>query len=193
MISIKYKNLRLCALVLLAIPSLIFFLSWLKIYIGIPFALLLIGALIYCARQQDDRSLSIKKSTLAVIVAVIMLWCFLSGMGGFFVQKSDYLYRNAIFRDLINFDWPVRYATGNDESLVLLYRLLAFSCIDRKNRRCYRRCGCRLSYRQRCILLWSTVLITVASCWCASMLAHQEGSLFILHLPCSFYSAEWMR
>lgn len=162
MISIKYKNLRLCALVLLAIPSLIFFLSWLKIYIGIPFALLLIGALIYCARQQDDRSLSIKKSTLAVIVAVIMLWCFLSGMGGFFVQKSDYLYRNAIFRDLINFDWPVRYATGNDESLVYYIGYWLFPALIGKIGAAIGGADAGFLTGSVAILLWSTVLITVA-------------------------------
>ena len=162
MISIKYKNLRLFALVLLAIPSLIFFLSWLKLFIGIPFALLLIGALVCCARQQDDRSLNIRVSTLIAIVAVVFLWCVLSGQGGFFVQKQDHFARNVIFRDLINYNWPVRYASGNDESLVYYIGYWLLPALFGKIGIAIGGAEAGWLAGRIALLLWSTVLITVA-------------------------------
>lgn len=162
MISIKYKSLRTTALALLAIPSLLFFLGWLKLYIGIPFALILLGALGYCARQQDDRSISIKVSTLIAIVAVVILWCILSGQGGFFVQKPDHYYRNPIFRDIINYKWPVRYPTGNDESLVYYIGYWLLPALFGKLGVLIGGAEVGWLAGRIALLLWSVVLITIA-------------------------------
>ncbi len=117
MITLHYKKLRASALVLLAVPSMIFFLTWLKLFIGIPCAVLLVLAL-FLASKCEDREIKISRRTLLAVALFVLVWLFLSGQGGFFTQKKDYEYRNVIFRDLINFAWPVRYKNGNDESLV---------------------------------------------------------------------------
>lgn len=117
MITIHYKKIRSTALVLLMIPALIFFLGWLKLYIGIPCALLLAVG-VFLASKCEDREIKIKKSTLLALGALILIWAFLSGQGGFFTQKRDYEFRNVVFRDLINYSWPVRYKNDNNESLV---------------------------------------------------------------------------
>lgn len=36
-------------------------------------------------------------------------WCFFAGIGYFYYQSFDYHFRNAVFRDLISYDWPVFY------------------------------------------------------------------------------------
>ncbi|MBR3149139.1 MAG: hypothetical protein IKF64_03135, partial [Eubacterium sp.] len=117
MITLHYKKIRLTALILLALPAIVFFVTWLKLFIGIPCAILL-AIVVFLASKCEDREIKIKKSTLIALAALLVLWAFLSGQGGFFTQKRDYEYRNVIFRDLINFSWPVRYKNGNDESLV---------------------------------------------------------------------------
>ena len=40
------------------------------------------------------------------------MWVALSGIGGFAFQNIDFHTRNAVFRDLINFPWPVKYYTN---------------------------------------------------------------------------------
>ena len=117
MITLHLKKLRAAAILLLAVPALIFFVTWLKLYIGIPCALLLCVA-VFLASKCEDREIKIKKSTLLVLGLLVLVWAVLSGQGEFFTQKRDYEYRNVILRDLINYSWPVRYPHGNDESLV---------------------------------------------------------------------------
>ena len=117
MIKLHYKAIRCIALVLLAVPALVFALTWLKPLIGIAVALALVVALERSSKC-EDRVIEIKVSTLAIVALVILLWAFLSGQGEFFTQKQDYEYRNVIFRDLINYSWPVRFGGENDESLV---------------------------------------------------------------------------
>lgn len=43
-----------------------------------------------------------------IILLIIILWVAFSGIGGFIWQnRYDHMFRNAIFMDLVNFDWPV--------------------------------------------------------------------------------------
>lgn len=43
-----------------------------------------------------------------IILLIIILWVVFSGVGGFIWQnRVDHMYRNALFMDLVNFDWPV--------------------------------------------------------------------------------------
>lgn len=43
-----------------------------------------------------------------IILLIIILWVAFSGIGGFIWQnRYDHMFRNALFMDLVNFDWPV--------------------------------------------------------------------------------------
>ncbi len=117
MIKLHYNKIRCIALLLLLIPSIIFMLTWVKPIIGIP-CVLLLGVAFCAASISEDKVIEVKLSTLLAVGAVILLWAFLAGQGGFFTQKSDYEYRNVILRDLLNYKWPVLYGNGNGESLV---------------------------------------------------------------------------
>ena len=117
MITIHYNKLRTFTLCLLLLPAVIFLLTWVKIYLALP-AVALLGLALNPSIKTEDKTIKFRASQLVVIGVVISIWLFLSGMGGFFTQKLDLLYRNAIYRDLINFSWPVRYQTQADESLV---------------------------------------------------------------------------
>lgn len=117
MINIKFKNVAVSAYVYIVFPIIIFFLTWLRWYIGIPMTLLLAFGLIVLLKKDyfnNIMEISIPLKHLISISIVILIWTWLSGQGGFFYQTSDHHWRNAIFRDLINFEWPVVYPeTGN--------------------------------------------------------------------------------
>ncbi|MCC0655731.1 hypothetical protein IC175_04090 [Clostridioides sp. ES-S-0123-01] len=117
MIKIKSKNLVIIAYLYLIIPILIFFMTWLKLYIGITMSTLLVIAfykLIKKDYSNDDRFIEINKKTFFYITIVLLIFVYLTGQGGFFFQYSDNSTRNAMLRDLIYFKWPIIYPeTGN--------------------------------------------------------------------------------
>ena len=47
-----------------------------------------------------------------LIFLICLVWVFWSGIGGYFFQSSDHGARNAIYNDLLNFNWPVIYEKG---------------------------------------------------------------------------------
>ncbi len=119
LIAIKNRHLRITGYCLLVVSIIAFFLTWLEWYIGIPATLLLIWALYGVIKnvKEDQRAFYISKEMLILIFLIVVAWVLLSGIGGAFPQKSDIHWRNAIFHDLINYPWPVRYEDGFGSSL----------------------------------------------------------------------------
>lgn len=117
MVNIKFKNIAISAYIYIILPIVIFFLTWLRWYIGMPMAIMLVFGLIVLLKKDylnNTTEISLPIKHLIGIGAVILIWNWLSGQGGFFFQTGDNHWRNAIFRDLINFQWPVIYPeTGN--------------------------------------------------------------------------------
>ncbi len=119
MITIKNNQIRLIGYGLLLINIIVFFLTWLRWYIGIPVVImLLIGS--YRLMKDiipDQREIRISTKTLLLLCGIMLAWTVFSGLGGAFPQKDDMHVRNAILHDLIDYSWPVRYADGLDSSL----------------------------------------------------------------------------
>lgn len=113
MITFSYKKIRCIAMVLLALPTIIFCMGWLRTYIGLPVSIILAAVLVFSGKSTDERKIEMKKSTLALLLLMILIWCIMAGQGGFWKQQDDHFYRNPTFHDLINYKWPVMY---NDES-----------------------------------------------------------------------------
>ncbi len=92
----------------LALPVIIFMLTWIKPLIGIPAALLIAGALLLAVKNKSccENSMFSRK-TILITIGIAFVWCFFAGQGGFWYQSTDHAYRNAIFRDLIYNSWPV--------------------------------------------------------------------------------------
>ncbi len=110
-IILRYNQVLGASFAYLILPFLIFCVGFLKIYIAIP-AVLLFAWLAYRkihSHTADERELVIPYQTLAITLALTLVWVWLSGIGGFAFQNTDFHIRNAIFRDLITHDWPVRY------------------------------------------------------------------------------------
>ena len=111
-IAIPFRYLALAGYSYMVIPISVFFLSWLKIYIGLPLTIIL-GIGLYHVMKKDYWSnksmLVLPKFQMILISFAFLLWVWLSGQGGFFAQTDDLNWRNALFRDMINYSWPVIY------------------------------------------------------------------------------------
>ena len=124
--SISYLRLKKIAYFCLLLPSLIFVVGFLRWYIAYPIAIICILAYIAILldirkekKLYEEQVIHIKPINLIIIVAIATLWCYLSGLGNFYYQSGDWCARNAIFRDLIRFDWPVEYSSK--ETILVYY------------------------------------------------------------------------
>ena len=124
-LSISYPFLRRCALIFVLLPLFCFFLGWLKLY----WAVITCIALVLCMlladpngkiggffkkkavpeKPDDPENLVISAKLLTLIVLITCAYLIFCGVGRLWAQSDDYLWRNAIFRDLITHEWPVYY------------------------------------------------------------------------------------
>lgn len=104
--------------------------SWLRLWIGIPVALALVAALYSILKPRTGATPAIHNGFMDVvidrkyIVSAIFLFCYVifAGIGEFYFQMSDdAFYRNGIFRELINRDWPVVYGTNENLSILCYF------------------------------------------------------------------------
>lgn len=125
--SKQSNGLGKAAIGYLTLPFAIFCLLFLRIWIGIPFFIILgwITWRIGKAKKNNDNRFQVKKIDLMIGLVLLSTWVFLSGIGGFAFQNSDFHIRNAIFRDLVTNNWPVYFPTSNSlpvtESFALIY------------------------------------------------------------------------
>lgn len=116
--SIEIDNhlLKKIAYIYISLPLFIFLLGFLKLVIGIPVSILLLFALYNtCFKKSGEEEVSVvaDSKTLCTVLGFSSIWVWLSGIGGFFYQNLDFAMRNAIFRDLISYNWPVQYHESN--------------------------------------------------------------------------------
>ena len=131
-VTISYSILRRCAFIFISLPILCFSLGWLKWY----WAILTCLAIVICilasdgndricrvlfkskfvehganlhSSQIDEKKLVISRTMLFAIIAASFTYLFFCGVGRLWSQSDDYMWRNAIFRDLIVRKWPVFY------------------------------------------------------------------------------------
>lgn len=122
MIAISSKKLALSAYLYMVIPIVIFFIGWLKVWLGIGLSGILLYGLYFLItrRYQEEEYFYIEIKGIVLLSAVVAVWIFMTGIGGYFYQRWDWHTRNAILRDLIDYSWPVIYPeTGN--ALVYYY------------------------------------------------------------------------
>ena len=122
--DIHIKKLALLSYLYMLIPIVLFFFGWLKLGMGIICTIILLAGFLALYRQDyqskmDRFHLSFKQIVICILGIFLFVW--LSGAGGFFLQTDDNHCRNAIFRDLIRYSWPVRYTDGNDANLVYYF------------------------------------------------------------------------
>ncbi|MBR5599432.1 MAG: hypothetical protein IKW39_05270 [Alphaproteobacteria bacterium] len=109
----KTSSLYRLTYIYLALPLFLFFLTWLRPEIAVLIGLLYGVAFYFSYPQYSDEKFIYSKKILWLLFAIAFIWCFCGGIGYFYYQSFDYHFRNAVFRDLINFDWPVFYDRAN--------------------------------------------------------------------------------
>lgn len=98
----------------LFLPFLLFVLGWLKLYIALPLAVLVVVCYVRMAKNAPTvwtPQLTLKdwKSLvrLCLILVLVLVWVYYSGIGRFTHQTEDHNVRNAIFRMLVEEPWPL--------------------------------------------------------------------------------------
>ena len=110
----KLSTLYKLTYIYLGLPLFVFILSWLNFGFAALFALLFAGAFYFAyPREAYEESADFNRKSLVLIATVAAIWCFFAGIVYFYYQSFDYHFRNAVFRDLINYDWPVFYPLAN--------------------------------------------------------------------------------
>lgn len=111
-LKINLKTLNQLSIIYISLPLLIFLLTWLKTYVAI-ISVVLFAYAIYCGYFKNNtfhlKSLLNSKRVLIIILVISLVWCYFAGIGGLWYQSNDHHWRNAIFRDLISYSWPVYY------------------------------------------------------------------------------------
>jgi len=96
----------------LTLPFIIFCMGWLRLSIAIPVTALILWVLWQLLKQTLPNQFPASNFRSTVYCLLITgSWVFLSGVGGYAFQNWDHHWRNAVLRDLINYDWPVFYST----------------------------------------------------------------------------------
>lgn len=95
----------------LLIPFILFCTGWLRLSIALPLTAFMLWVLwgLWKSAQPPDQSISIRVMIPAIFLTG--LWILLSGVGGYAFQNWDHHWRNAVFHDLIAYDWPVAYSS----------------------------------------------------------------------------------
>lgn len=101
------------------LPTVIFFVGWVKSWIAVPLCLLLGWSFLTALKADVDLYLpDWNRGNIIrgiVILCIIAVWVYFSGIGNFVWQNSDYMARNALYEILVGNDWPVvRYIAWND-------------------------------------------------------------------------------
>lgn len=153
----------------LALPVLIFMLTWIRPIIGIPAALLIAGATFLASKNSDFcEKTPFSCKTILVAIGIAFIWCFFAGQGGFWYQSDDHIYRNAIFRDLIYHPWPVVF---EKHDVLLNYYIgywLVPALIGKLGLLITKSQTAAWLVAKTALLLWSTISITI----CFLLLSH---------------------
>lgn len=106
---------EMLAILYLAVPGVLFALGWLRpvaaAVAALPLAVGTAGFVREAVAERKPLSSVSRRDgrKLAGMLALVVLWVLLAGVGGFVWQNPwDHKFRNAVFQDLVNRPWPVR-------------------------------------------------------------------------------------
>ncbi len=81
-------------------PVMIFMLTWLKIYVGIPMAAIMAVGWFYIYRhdyKNNSDVIQLPLKHICIIACILFVWVALTGLGKLFYETQDWHARNAIF------------------------------------------------------------------------------------------------
>ncbi len=120
--QVKLRWITILAFGYLIFPFIIFCVGFLKYSIGLPASLIILWIYYQIIQNsKNNETISFTKKEIFISVIIILIWVWLSGIGGFAFQNWDHHFRNAIFHDLINYSWPVYYSNFENPNIGLVY------------------------------------------------------------------------
>ena len=112
-VELNISSLIILGYLYLIVPYMIFIVTWTKYYISVPIIILLIITLYLMIKNtllNYNKVYNINLLVVISIIIMIILFIVIFGIGEIFNQSGDMRSgRNAMFRDLINFSWPIIY------------------------------------------------------------------------------------
>lgn len=112
--NINERKLFIISLIYLSLPIYIFYFGYLKIWIAILLCSAITLSMFYAVkRTSKSETFSVSLLEILIISVVSAAWVWSSGVGGFWFQMPDWLWRTALFRDLIGLTWPIEYPNKN--------------------------------------------------------------------------------
>ncbi len=106
---VNISTVKRIAFVYLLIPFLLFAAGWLNTITASLVCLLVFMAMISAWQSESRGKLFFTRSDLLGMIIILGVWIYLSGVGGYTFQNWDHHSRNAVFRDLLDYSWPVVY------------------------------------------------------------------------------------
>jgi len=98
-------------LLYLFLPFIIFLIGWIKPIISIPVLIILIVCFYRMVKSFPELWLpEISRENIlntVIILFIIIIWVYFSGIGKFVAQNSDHFLRNGIFQTLVFEKWPI--------------------------------------------------------------------------------------
>lgn len=104
----------------LALPTILFLLNWVELYISLPLVLLAVAFPAKGAWRSRNESIVLDKKqllTFGMVFVLLFVVVWSTGLNFMATQSTDFYARNAVFIDLVKYSWPVVY----DDSLSLNY------------------------------------------------------------------------
>lgn len=96
------------------IPIVLFLIFWIKSTVAVIVLLFLAAAFCFCLLEKRFAKSRAPASDLyldlyiyAVVLAIIIVWCVISGLGGYTKQAGDWSKHNVMLKTLTENDWPV--------------------------------------------------------------------------------------
>jgi hypothetical protein len=98
----------------IGLPFILFVIGWLRWYYSLPIVSLFLYSIYlsqksFIANDEFSKIVFSNKKVLLSIFLCLATFIFFSGIGSYSFQHDDHHYRNAIFQDLIEKSWPVKY------------------------------------------------------------------------------------
>ncbi|SCW36734.1 hypothetical protein SAMN02910456_00776 [Ruminococcaceae bacterium YRB3002] len=127
-IRISYKSFFTMAIVYLALPVVLFFLGYLKIYISIPLSVILIASVVLAVRdctKGPDKTITEVKDVgfpaafIAATAVFAIVVTVTNGVGEYMWGPYDHAFRRAILNDLIDYKWPIVYDSAKQSNEIV--------------------------------------------------------------------------
>lgn len=130
-VEVSSRGLLTASLAYLLLPVIVFFTAYLKLYIGIPASLIMIACFVIVAgrgrvsekffsrigiKPSSGKTISLPLGFVMLLAVAAVILAVTSGIGEFVYSTEDHSFRRAIFRDMIDYKWPVFFDSSTQSN-----------------------------------------------------------------------------